>query len=56
MKIALAQTNQTVTDIENNKNKIISFANNAYKKGAEVVIFANNSLRYKKPLFNKRFL
>ena len=44
MKIALAQTNQTVTDIENNKNKIISFANNAYKKGAEVVIFANNSL------------
>ena len=45
MKIALAQTNQIVGDIENNKNKIISFADKAYRTGAEFVVFANNSLQ-----------
>jgi len=45
MKIALAQTNQIVADIENNKNKIIAFADKAYNNGAEVVVFANNSLQ-----------
>ena len=44
MKIALAQTNQIVGDIQNNKNKIISFATKAYQQGAEVIVFANNSL------------
>ena len=45
MKIALVQTNQIVGDIENNKNKIISFANNAHKRCTEFVVFANNALQ-----------
>jgi len=45
MKIALVQINQIVGDIQNNKNKIISFANDAHKQCAELVIFANNVLQ-----------
>ncbi|MCL2155768.1 MAG: NAD+ synthase [Leptospirales bacterium] len=39
MKIAIAQINTTVADIEGNKNKIISFIKQAENSGADLVIF-----------------
>ncbi len=39
MKIALAQINPTIADIESNTRKIISFANRAKDAGALIVVF-----------------
>jgi len=39
MKIAIAQINPVIADIEGNKNKIISFMSEAESKGADIVIF-----------------
>jgi NAD+ synthetase len=39
MKIAIAQINPVIADIEGNKNKIISFIKEADLKGADLVIF-----------------
>jgi len=43
MKIAIAQINPVIADIEGNKNKIISFINEAESKGADLVIFPEMS-------------
>jgi NAD+ synthetase len=43
MKIALAQINPVIADIEGNKNKIISFIKDAESKGADIVIFPEMS-------------
>jgi len=43
MKIAIAQINPVVADIEGNRNKIISFIKDAEAKGADIVIFPEMS-------------
>ncbi|HEY0564094.1 MAG TPA: NAD+ synthase [Terriglobales bacterium] len=44
MKIALAQINPTVGDLDGNTKKIISFAQDARQRGAELVIFPELSV------------
>ncbi len=44
MKIALAQINPTVGDLDGNTKKIISFAHQAQARGAELVIFSELSI------------
>ena len=39
MKIALAQINPIVGDLQGNRRKIVDFAHQAYRQGAELVIF-----------------
>ncbi|GAC1659680.1 MAG: hypothetical protein NVS9B15_22750 [Acidobacteriaceae bacterium] len=39
MKIALAQINPTIGDLDGNAKKIISFAQDALSRGAELAIF-----------------
>ncbi len=43
MKIAIAQINPVIADIEGNKNKIISFIKSAESKSADLVIFPEMS-------------
>ena len=43
MKIAIAQINPVIADIEGNTNKIISFIKDADSKGADIVIFPEMS-------------
>lgn len=44
MKISLAQLNYTVCDFDNNKAKIISAVNRAKQEGADLVVFAEQSV------------
>ena len=39
MKIALAQINPTVGDLQGNSRKIVDFANRAHAHGADLAIF-----------------
>ena len=44
MKIALAQLNYTIGDIEGNKSKIIGAVERAKSEGADLVVFAEQAL------------
>ncbi len=44
MKIALAQTNPTIGDVEGNTNKILAYLQNAASAGAELVVFPEQSI------------
>ncbi|HHY83059.1 MAG TPA: NAD(+) synthase [Clostridiales bacterium] len=44
MKIALAQFNSTVGDLNSNTNEIASFINSAREKGADLVVFPESAL------------
>lgn len=44
MRIAIAQINSTLGDIENNKNKILEYVDKARQKKAEVVVFPESCL------------
>ena len=44
MKIALAQLNYTIGDIEGNKSKIIAAIERAEAEGADLAVFAEQAL------------
>ena len=58
MKIALAQINQSVGKIEENRIKIFDFAKKAKEQNADIIIFPEFAVTggYSNDLFNKRFL
>ena len=49
MKIALAQLNYTIGDIEGNKSKIIGAVERAKSKGADLVVFAEQASAERPP-------